>query len=96
MAMFVIEREFADQMELDGDGFAGTIDYNENHELKWLFSFLSADRKKTYCLYEAPNPEALLKHAEDLGVPADAIVEVSEVNPEMFTSGASVTGNLAS
>ena len=95
MAMFVIEREFADQLELDQDGLAGTIDYNNNHDLKWLFSFLSADRKKTYCLYEAPNPEALMQAARDLGVPADAIVEVTELNPEMFTSGASATGNLA-
>ena len=95
MAMFVIEREFADQLELDQDGLAGTIDYNNNHDLKWLFSFLSADRKKTYCLYEAPNPEALMQAARDLGVPADAIVEATEINPEMFTSGASATGNLA-
>jgi len=93
--MFVIERELADQLELDAEGLAGTIDYNDNHELKWLFSFLSADRKKTYCLYEAPNPEALMQEAEDLGIPADSIVEVSELNPEMFTTGTSATGNLA-
>jgi hypothetical protein len=25
----------------------------------WLFSFLSADKRKTYCLYEAKNAEAI-------------------------------------
>jgi hypothetical protein len=35
----------------------------------------------------------LIKQAEDLGIPADAIVEVSEVNPQMFTTGASVSGH---
>jgi len=94
VALFVIERNFAEQLELDPEGVAGTVDYNDDHELRWLFSFLSADRKKTYCLYEAPNPEALLQAAADLGLPADAIVEVSEVNPTMFTTRQSATGHL--
>jgi Protein of unknown function (DUF4242) len=94
MPLFVIERDFADQLELDQEGIAGTVDYNNNHSLRWLFSFLSADRRKTYCLYEAPDAEALYKHARDLGLPADAVVEVGEINPEMFTAGTTVTGHL--
>lgn len=96
MAMFVIERGFAEQLELDAEAVRGTVDYNSSHELKWLFSFLSADRKKTYCLYEAPNREALYRQADDLGLPADVIIEVGEINPDMFSSGASVTGHLVS
>ncbi len=95
MAMFIIERDFAERLEIDADLLKGTLDYNEVHELRWLFSFLSADRTKTYCLYEAPNPEALRRQADDLGLPADAIIEVTEINPEMFVSGSSVTGHLA-
>jgi hypothetical protein len=94
MAMFIIERNLAEQMELDSGEVSDIVDYNDNHELKWLFSFLSADRKKTYCLYEAPNPEALREQAKAFEVPADSIVEVSELNPNMFTTGASATGNL--
>src|SRR6266436_6921583 len=49
---------------------------------QWLFSFLSADKRKTYCLYEAPNAEAIRAAARRLGVPADTIVEVgSELGP---------------
>jgi len=33
---------------------------NADVGVQWLFSFLSADKKKTYCLYEAPNAEAIL------------------------------------
>jgi hypothetical protein len=45
-------------------------------------SFLSADKRKTYCLYEAPNAEAIRAAARRLGVPADTIVEVgAEVGP---------------
>jgi hypothetical protein len=53
--------------------------------VKWIFSFLSADRKKTYCLYEAPNTEAILAAARRNHVPADVIIEVSEeIGPNMF------------
>lgn len=95
MALFVIERTFADQLQLDQEGIDATESYNNDANLRWLFSFLSADKKKTYCLYEAPDAEALYQQARDLGIPADAVTEVSEVGPGMF-SGQSVTGHLPS
>ena len=93
MPLFVIERTFADQLELDAEGVRGTLDYNEDNELKWLFSFLSADKKRTYCLYEAPDAEALVEQAKQLGVPADEVVEVGEINPDAFFGGKTVTGH---
>ena len=48
----------------------------------WLFSFPSADKKKTYCLYEAPNAEAIREAARRAHLPADVIVEVTEVRPD--------------
>ncbi len=58
-----------------------------NNELgvHWLFSFLSADKKKTYCLYEASNAEAIRAAAQRAGLPADLVVEVSELRPEAFS-----------
>ncbi len=51
--------------------------------MQWLFSFLSADKKKTYCLYEAPNAEAIREAARRLNLPADVIIQVdSELRPE--------------
>jgi hypothetical protein len=47
--------------------------------LNWLFSFLSADKKKTYCRYRAENPEAIREAARQLNIPADVIIEVGEV-----------------
>jgi hypothetical protein len=58
---------------------------NDEEGVKWLFSFLSADKKKTYCLYEAPSAEAIQKAAKRSNIPADVIIEVSrELNPAMF------------
>lgn len=78
MGLFVIEREFAEQFAPPDAQLQAVEDYNAEHDLKWITSFLSADKKKTYCLYEADDIESLRRHAADLGLPADVITEVSE------------------
>ena len=42
-----------------------------------LYSFLSVDRRKTYCLYEAPSVEAIRRAATRAGIPADVVIEVT-------------------
>jgi hypothetical protein len=78
MPLYVIERNFAEQLELTKDAADAVKAVNIEEENRWLLSFLSADKKKTYCLYEAPNPEAIREAAKRAGVPADEIVEVGE------------------
>jgi len=82
MALFVIERNFADQLDADQLDYAGFRLVNDDAGVRWLYSFLSADKKKTYCLYEAANPEAIMEAAKRLGIPADVIVAVEEFGPE--------------
>jgi Nickel responsive protein SCO4226-like len=82
MPLFLIERAFADLVPTDPETMAAVRLVNDEIGIQWLFSFLSADKRKTYCLYEAPNPEAIRAAARRLGIPADTIVEVSEVGPE--------------
>ena len=84
MPLFIIERNFAEQIEITRDTTSEVQLINEDMGVQWLFSFLSADKKKTYCLYEAPDPEAIREAARRANVPADVIIEVSEVRPEMF------------
>jgi hypothetical protein len=84
MALFIIERQFAERLQLSTEAVRQIEDVNREVGVHWLFSFLSADRKKTYCLYEAKEPEALREHARVLGIPADVIVEVSRLAPEAF------------
>jgi hypothetical protein len=51
----------------------------------WIKSYISESEGKTYCEYEAPNPEALLEHARRLGISADRVTLINaEVNPAMF------------
>lgn len=84
MPMFMIERNFAEQLDVTQDDQIKVAQINSDVGVQWLFSFLSADKKKTYCLYEAPNAEALREAARRANVPADVIIEVSELRPEMF------------
>jgi len=66
------------------DGAAEIRLINDDLGVSWLFSFLSADKKKTYCLYEAPSPDAIREAAKRLNLPADVIVEVDEIRPDQF------------
>ena len=49
--------DFAEQLGLTKDAVEGVNRINAEEGVEWIFSFLSADKKKTYCLYEAPNPD---------------------------------------
>jgi hypothetical protein len=85
MAMFFIERNFSDAIEMNPELAAEIKLVNADLSVQWLFSFLSADRKKSYCLYVAPSAEKIREAAKRLNLPADVVVEVGELRPEMFT-----------
>ena len=46
MALFVIERNFAEQLELTTETVRLVGEINADTGVHWLFSFLSADKKK--------------------------------------------------
>ena len=83
MPLYVIEREFAEDLELAGDDIRLIDETNADEGIRWVFSFLSADRRHTYCLYEAPSADAIISAAKRLNLPADAIVEVGPASPEL-------------
>lgn len=84
MPRFVIERNFAEQLEVTKEGAADIKQINDVEGVEWIFSFLSADKRKTYCLYEAPDADSIRRAAANAGLPADVITMVDEVNPGMF------------
>jgi Protein of unknown function (DUF4242) len=83
MPLYVIERTFAEQLELTTDDVKLIDEVNADEGVRWLFSFLSADRRRTYCLYEAPSPDAVIVAAHKANVPVDAVVEVSPATFEL-------------
>jgi hypothetical protein len=82
MPLYMVERTFADELDLTSDDVRLIEENNADEGVRWVYSFLSADRRRTYCLYEAPSPEAILAAARRNDIPADAIVEVGSATPE--------------
>jgi hypothetical protein len=79
MPYFLIERNFADQLEENRAVAEAINQVNADAGVEWLISFLSADRKRTFCLYEAPSAEAIHEAARRAGIPADEIIEITEL-----------------
>jgi hypothetical protein len=83
MPVFMIERRFAEEFEPTVEGADGVNRINSEEDVRWLYSFLSADKRRTYCLYEAESADAILRAATRAGLPADVIIEVAaQVRPD--------------
>jgi hypothetical protein len=83
MALFMIERNFAQTFNASAGDLKAVIDINSIAGVKWLYSFLSADKRKTYCLYEAESGDAIRDAARRAGLPADIVIELAgELRPE--------------
>lgn len=77
MPVFMVERQFAEQLNVPPETAVEINAINDDAGVRWLSSFLSADKRKTFCLYEADNIEAIRTAAVRAGLPADAIMELS-------------------
>ena len=85
MPTYMIERRCADQLEMTGEEVNLLEEVNADEGVSWLFSFLSADRHRTYCLYEAPNADAIIAAAKRAGLPADVVTEVTRITADTFS-----------
>ena len=88
MALFLIERQFAERLEVTPDGVREVDEINADEGVFWVFSFLSSDQLRSYCVYEASSPAAILAAARRAGLPADAIVEVDKIDPAAYRAAA--------
>ncbi|TYL53993.1 DUF4242 domain-containing protein [Agromyces mariniharenae] len=76
MPYFIIERNYAENVPVPFEAAPDINLINDEEDVRWVFSFLSVDHRKSYCLYEADSKEAILAAAARNGVPADVITEV--------------------
>jgi hypothetical protein len=85
MALFMIERNFASTLNVSEVDFKAIVDINRQTGVRWLQSFLSADKRKTYCLYEAESVDAIREAARRAGLPADVVIELGDqLRPEVL------------
>jgi hypothetical protein len=89
MPRYVIERTFPEGLviPLDDAGAQiclGVVERNADDGVTWIHSYVSGDRSKTYCVYDAPTPEAIRKAARRNDLPVDQITEVSVLDPYFY------------
>jgi hypothetical protein len=84
MPRFLVERNFAESLEITKELRQHVTEIEVEEGVKWLFSFLSSDKRKSFCLYEAPSADAIRAASHRSNLPTDVVIEVGEVRPEMF------------
>ena len=89
MPRYMVERTFRGGLEIplndEGDALVQkVIGNNASHGVTWVNSFVSEDRMKTFCIYDAPNPEAIRQTAEQNQLPVDRITEVKVLDPDFY------------
>lgn len=89
MNRYLVERTFPDglQVPCDGNGAAAclaVVDRNLAGDVTWVHSYVSPDKRKTFCIYDAPGPEAIRAAAERSALPVDTITEVRVLDPYFY------------
>ena len=89
MPRYLIERTFTGRFGLPGpdQGIQARLRFIENNALDgvtWIHSYIAPDRKKAYCIYDAPTPEAIRRASQRNGLPIDRILEISVLHPYSF------------
>ena len=86
MARYLVERTFPDGLGLpptqQGNDVARTVVGNNAEKgVTWIHSYVTTDKKHTFCVYDGPSPEAIRQTAEKNGLPVDKITEVRVLDP---------------
>jgi hypothetical protein len=89
MPRYIVERTFPDSLRIPiGEGGAevclGVVERNADEGVTWVHSYVSDDKKKTFCVYDAPSPEAIRKTAARNDLPVDRITQVRVLDPYFY------------
>jgi len=89
MPRYVVERTFPEGLAIrpdpEGDeACLAVVSGNADHGVTWIHSYVSDDRKRTFCVYDAPSPEAVRKTAAHNELPVDRITQVRVLDPYFY------------
>jgi len=89
MPRYVVERTFPEGLliPMNDQGVQvclTVIGNNAQDGVTWVHSYVTLDKMKTFCIYDAPSPEAIRKVAQRNNLPVDSVTEVSVLNPYFF------------
>lgn len=89
MPRFMVERTFPDGLHIptntDGSQACLTVvGKNASSGVTWVHSYVTADKKKTFCIYDGPNEAAIREAAKQNGLPVDSVTAVSVLDPYFY------------
>jgi Protein of unknown function (DUF4242) len=89
MPRYLVERTFPDTLaiplnEAGAQMCQNVVITNAEDLVTWVHSYVTPDKKKTFCIYDAPSPEAIRKVAQKNHLPVDKITEVSVLDPYFY------------
>ena len=89
MPRYIVERIFPDGLAIpvSAEGAAAclkVVDRNSHEGVTWVHSYVSQDKTKTFCVYDAPSPEAIRKTAGKNSLPVDNITQVNVLDPYFY------------
>ena len=89
MPRYVVQRTFPDGLLIPvTDGGAelcrSVVEQNAEEGVTWVHSYVSEDKRTTFCVYDAPSPEAIRKSAARNELPVDRITRVQVLDPYFY------------
>jgi uncharacterized protein DUF4242 len=89
MPRYIVQRTFPDGLQIPvnagrADICDGVIERNAREGVTWISSFVSEDKTRTFCVYDAPTPEAIRRAADRNELPVDEITQVRVLDPYFY------------
>ena len=89
MPRYLVQRTFPEGLHIPVDAAGAAlcrevVDCNAQEGVTWISSFVSEDRSRSFCVYDAPTPEAIRKTAARNRLPVDEITRVTVLDPYFY------------
>jgi hypothetical protein len=90
MPRYIVQRTFPDGLEIPvanggADICGAVIERNAEEGVTWVHSYVSEDKRTTFCVYDAPTPEAIRRTAAGNQLPVDRITRVTVLDPYFYS-----------
>ena len=89
MPRYIVERSFPEGLRIPANDDSTemcrvVVLNNAEDDVTWGHSYVSDDGTKSFCVYDAPSPEAIRRAARRNNLPVDRITEVRVLDPYFY------------
>lgn len=89
MTRFLVQRTFVGGLALPANAAGAeacrrVVATNAELGVTWVHSYVTKDKETSFCIYDAPDENAIRAAAERNGLPVDRITEVSVLDPHFY------------